>query len=226
MINFKKDLLRVSHNIIFAVMIKAEYKDKATVVNILTKSFDTNKSVNFVIKQDKNRVNRIRELMNYSFEMCFAFGEVFLSPDKRACALILFPDKKKTNIQSVLWDVSLIWNSVGIMNIGKTLQRESKIKNIHPKELMYYLWFIGVDPQHQNKGIGTKLLIEISKDSVEKERSIFLETSTIQNLPWYQNNGFEIYNSLELGYKLYFLRTPPQNSVQDTQTQNINFAHY
>lgn len=188
-------------------MIKAEYHDKGIVVDILTKSFDTNQSVNFVIKQDKSRINRIRALMNYSFEMCFAFGQVFLSPDKNACALILFPDKKSTSIKSIIWDVKLIWHSIGIKNIGKALGRESKIKKTHPQESMYYLWFIGVNPKHQHQGIGTKLLNDITQDSISKKRSIFLETSTIQNLPWYQNHSFKIYHELELDYKLYFLRT-------------------
>lgn len=188
-------------------MIKAAYSDKNIVIDILTKSFDTNKSVNYIVKQDEKRISRIEALMAYSFEICYAFGEVFLSVDKNACALILFPDKKKATIKSMLWDVQLIWNSVGVMNISKALQRESKIKNIQPKELMYYLWFIGVDPKYQHQGIGTKLLTDIVKDSLTHKRSIFLETSTVQNLPWYQSSGFEVYSDLELDYKLYFLRT-------------------
>ena len=60
-------------------MIKAAYSDKNLVVDILTDSFETNQSVNYIVKQDKKRVNRIRSLMDYSFEVCYSFGEVFLS---------------------------------------------------------------------------------------------------------------------------------------------------
>jgi len=188
-------------------MKKAVYGDKKIVIDILTKSFDTNQSVNFIIKQDQNRIHRIRALMDYSFDMCFSFGEVFLSDDKNACALILFPDKKRTTIKSIIWDIKLIWNSVGVANIGKALKRESEIKKLHPDELMYYLWFIGVNPDSQHKGIGTRLLNDISEDSTLTNRSIFLETSTVRNLPWYKKNGFKIYHELELGYKLHFLKT-------------------
>lgn len=167
-------------------MKKAVYGDKKIVIDILTKSFDTNQSVNFIIKQDQNRIHRIRALMDYSFDMCFSFGEVFLSDDKNACALILFPDKKRTTIKSIIWDIKLIWNSVGVANIGKALKRESEIKKMHPDELMYYLWFIGVNPDSQHKGIGTRLLNDISEDSTLTNRSIFLETSTVRNLPWYK----------------------------------------
>ena len=71
---------------------------------------------------------------------------------------------------------------------------------------MYYLWFIGVDPKHQNSGIGTELLKDIIKDSNLMERPIYLETSTLKNLPWHKNFGFDIYNQLDLSYKLFFLK--------------------
>lgn len=34
-------------------MIKANYNDKNLIINILTKSFDSNQSVNYIVKQDK-----------------------------------------------------------------------------------------------------------------------------------------------------------------------------
>jgi ribosomal protein S18 acetylase RimI-like enzyme len=184
----------------------ANYNDKALVVDILTKSFDTNESVNYIAKQDKNRIKRVSALMEYSFEECFMFGEVFLSDDEKACALVLYPDKKRTTVKSILLDVKLIFSCIGIENIKKALARESKIKQLQPKVMMYYLWFIGVDPEFQNKGIGSMLLNEIIKDSKHKQRLICLETSTLKNLPWYKKHGFQIYNELELSYKLFFLK--------------------
>jgi len=187
-------------------MIKAERKDKNLVVDILTKSFDTNQSVNYIVKQDEKRVQRVRSLMDYSFEVCYSFGDVFLSNDKKGCALITYPDKKKTTLKSILLDIKLIVSAVGLMNIKKTLARESLINKMHPKEPMYYLWFIGVDPEHQNEGIGSILLDDIIEDSEHKQRPIYLETSTVKNLPWYKKFGFQIYHELDLSYKLFFLK--------------------
>ena|ERR1035437_2897454 len=81
-------------------MIRAEYNDKNLVVNILAESFDVNQSVNYVIRQDNKKFERIKKLMEYSFDMCYFYGDVFLSDDKKGCALILLPDKKKTNLKS------------------------------------------------------------------------------------------------------------------------------
>jgi len=187
-------------------MIKAKYSDKNLVVDILTKSFDTNQSVNYIVKQDAKRAQRVRALMGYSFEVCYLFGDVFLSDDKRSCALITYPDKKTTTFKSILLDVKLILFAVGLKNIKKTLARETLINKIQPKELKYYLWFIGVDPEYQNEGIGSILLDEIIEDSELKKRPIYLETSTLKNLPWYKKFGFQVYHELDLSYKLFFLK--------------------
>lgn len=185
-------------------MIKAEYSDKKLVVDILTKSFDTNQSVNYIVKQDKKRVQRVSSLMDYSFEVCYLL-EMFLSDDKKACALITYPDKK-TTLKSILLDIKLILSSVGLKNIKKTLARESLINKIQPKELKYYLWFIGVDPEYQNEGIGSVLLDEIIEDSEHKKRPIYLETSTLKNLPWYKKFRFQVYHEMDLSYKLFLLK--------------------
>lgn len=186
-------------------MTKATYRDKKQILDLLVQSFQENLSVNYIVKQDRKRARRIRALMDYSFEMCYLFGNVFLTEHKKACALVLYPDKKKTTPKSILLDIKLISSCIGLKNIKKTLVRESKIKKIQPRKEMYYLWFIGVDPVWQHEGIGSTLLSEIIEDSRNKKRPVYLETSTLKNLPWYKKFGFHIYAKLNLGYELFFL---------------------
>lgn len=69
-------------------MKKAVYSDRSTVVEILTKSFNTNKSVIYAVGKREKRIER---LMRYSFNICFSFGEIYLSDDNDACILFLDP---------------------------------------------------------------------------------------------------------------------------------------
>ena len=191
-------------------MIKATSQDKSLVVRLLAESFQENKSVNYIVRQDDGKFNRIRALMDYSFEMCFQFGEVWLSEDDKACALILFPHQKRTTIRSIWLDIKLVFSAIGLSGLLKALDREGKIKAKQPKIDMAYLWFIGVDPVFHHEGIGSKLIKEIISESDAKQLPVYLETSTVKNLPWYKALGFQIYNQLELNYTLFFLKRGPE----------------
>jgi len=187
-------------------MKRAETADKTLIVEILLRSFETNKSVNYIIKQDRNRSDALKSLMEYSYDMCAMFGDVWLADDQKACALTLYPQNKRTSLKALLLDILLILNAIGIGGIRKALNRESKIKQKQPRMPMLYLWFIGVRPEEQGRGTGSKLLQEVLNDAAAKGLPVYLETSTRENLPWYQRFGFKIYDQLELGYTLYFLR--------------------
>jgi ribosomal protein S18 acetylase RimI-like enzyme len=187
-------------------MIQANIEHKDLIVGILLQSFKDNQSVNFIVRQDQQRLKRINALMEYSFEMCLQFGKVWVTEEQDACALVLYPKSKKTSVSTILADIKLIFKSIGICGIGKALKRESRIKKIQPNEDMAYLWFIGVDPLVTHRGKGTKLLQQVIDDAASDNLPVYLETSTIANLPWYENLGFEIYNQLDLGYMLFFLK--------------------
>lgn len=57
----------------------AEYADKGKIISILTESFFDNKSVNYIVQSDEKVTERIRFLMEYSFELCLISGEVFIT---------------------------------------------------------------------------------------------------------------------------------------------------
>ena len=176
---------------------------KNRAVDILSKSFRDNQSVRYVVKNDSKLDKRINALMGYSYDMCSRFGEVLMSEDENGCALLLWSDKKKT---VPYWDAKLALNAIGLNRVLKVLKRESMIKNQHPEEPFLYLWFIGVYPQYQKQGTGTKLLRKVVELSEKKDLPIYLETSMSQNLPWYEKHNFRIYGELDFGHTLYLLQ--------------------
>jgi ribosomal protein S18 acetylase RimI-like enzyme len=90
-----------------------------------------------------------------------AFGDVFLSDDRKACALLLFPEKKRLSVTTIWWDIKLVLQCSGLKNVWKVMRREAKIKALQPGDPFYYLWYIGVDPAWQKKGSGSQLLNEV-----------------------------------------------------------------
>lgn len=187
-------------------MLKVNSAKRELAIKILTSAFIENKSVNYIVRQDSRRLRRIKALMAYSFDMCMEFGDVLFSENGEACALVLYPHLKIFSFYTLWLDIKLIFKAITIWGIAKTLKRESKIKAIKPKEPMAYLWFIGVNHLHQQTGTGSRLLKEVIEYENQKELPVYLETSTRENLQWYNRFGFHVYSEIELGYKLFFLK--------------------
>lgn len=184
-------------------MIRATKAHKEIVVDILSRSFDDNTSINYIAKQDAKRQERIRYLMSYCFDICMEKGQIFLSDDESASALILDPGKKMNPVKLAMLDLGLALRCIGVDRIGKVKERETLIKAHQPKIPFYYLWFIGVKPESQGHGAGSKLLVEILRKYDENRRPFYLETSITRNLDWYEKFGFNIFNEIDIGYKLY-----------------------
>ncbi len=187
-------------------MRKANKADKAVVTGLLSRSFADNLSFQFMTGDGPEKVKKLQALMGYAFEVCTSFWEVLLSEDSKACALLVYPEKKKTNLRSLMLDLDLIWNCVGLKNVFKVMKREAAVHALHEAGHKVYVWFIGVDPAHQRKGIGSKVLLEVIKSAELQERDLILETSTLKNIPWYKDFGFQTYATVDLGYKLFFMR--------------------
>lgn len=187
-------------------MKKADASDKNTVVRILTSSFPENKSVQFIIGNHRKQTKKISRLMEYAFDICHLFGDIYLSEDRNACLLFTIPERKITNLKSAWYDAKLIFSCIGLCNISKVLKREAAIKKLHPPKPFYYLWFIGVRQEEQGKNIGTALLLDFLEKARSDHHPVYLETSIERNLPWYQKYGFTIYCDVDFGYTLYFLR--------------------
>ncbi|MBO9702141.1 MAG: GNAT family N-acetyltransferase [Sporocytophaga sp.] len=187
-------------------MIAAKIEDKSLVVDILTASFDQNISVNYVVKQDGQRKARIRRLMEYCFESCFHNGIVYLSKDRNACALILFPEQETVSLKSIMNDLRLAFSCIGPERLPKVLSRESKVKSYYPKQSIFYLRFIGVHPDFQRKGIGSSLIADIVNEARTMKKPIYLETSMAENVKFYKNMGFELFNELHLPHQLFLFR--------------------
>jgi ribosomal protein S18 acetylase RimI-like enzyme len=81
----------------------------------------------------------------------------------------------------------------GLGRAWRFQQTRMAMARYHPKAPPHeYLFFLGVRPDAQGKGLGSRLLKARLSVLDQEGRSAFLETSTPRNLPLYQGHGFEI----------------------------------
>lgn len=179
-------------------------------VNILARSFENNMSVNHLVLQDDNRSVRMRKLMAYAIDECMDFGHVLVSEDHTTCALVMFPDRKRFTWRSFWRDVKLVFGVMGIGSVYRVMAKERMVKTaqmaVSGNRPVYYIWFIGVHPNYQGHGAGSRLLGELVADSAALGRLCLLETSNQLNLPFYEKAGFVRYQTLHVGYPLFFYK--------------------
>ena len=184
--------------------------EKQLIREVLTEAFDQNRSVNYVVKQDLRREERIQALVDYSYNICLKCGDVIVNENQTAVSLIDLPHNKKSPLFMIKQDFRLVAKSIGIQRLPLVLKRESAIKKYHPKHPFCHLWYIGVLKENQRKGIGTRLLQQIIEKYGKLSMPIYLETSMENNIAWYQNNDFQIYQELkDFGFTTYMMKKEP-----------------
>ncbi|MDH4200600.1 MAG: GNAT family N-acetyltransferase [Spirochaetia bacterium] len=72
-----------------------------------------------------------------------------------------------------------------------TISDKNKL-SITGKMDYWHLFYIGVHPDHQNKGYGAQVLAPILEESDKSGIPVFLENFTDANTRFYERNGFEV----------------------------------
>lgn len=74
-----------------------------------------------------------------------------------------------------------------------------KMGKYHLDEPHWYLHAIGVDPNHQNEGLGS-VLMKHQLPNVDADGALaFLESSNPRNVPFYLRHGFEVMQVVQVG---------------------------
>jgi len=197
-----------------ACMIQADKTHKEKVIEILSECFEKNKTVNWIVKQDSKRKERIKNLMEYSFEACIDAGQIYLTEDVTGVIICSNSDDKLPILEEAYLTIHFVLKVTGIEGIGRALRREKYINQFHPKdEEFIYIWFIGLEKTEQGRGVGSAMLQEVINRSNREKLPVYVETSNDRSLNFYKRHGFEMYHiSPEdmFGFKLYFLRKLPE----------------
>jgi len=192
-------------------MLKATQADRDLVVHILHSAFEPIKednSINFVVKQDAKRSERIKYLMEFLVDDCFDFGEILLSDKRNACILIKYPHKAKTTFAVIKRYFKLAVKCTGLKNGYKALKRQAEIKKHHVKGAYIHPVIMGATSEVRGFGFGARLIKQLLEEREENNKlPVIIETTTAENLRMYQRFGFKLIKEVQTkNFPLYFLR--------------------
>ncbi len=81
----------------------------------------------------------------------------------------------------------------GLPRLPRMIAMRKAMETNHPKDRPHaYLWFLGVRPEAQGHGVGSRLLAAGLREVDAQGRHAFLESSNPANVSLYQRHGFEL----------------------------------
>lgn len=191
-------------------MRKASKKDKKLVSDILVSAFLPLKeanSINFVVKQDAKRIERMYVLMAFLFEKAISFGEVYIADNNKACVLLKYPHKEKTTLKMFFLTIRLVFKCIGIRRVFKVLRREQVAEKNYGKEKHIRPMIMGVYKEWEGKGTAARLMLEIKKKYKGNHLPVLINSASDRNTLLYQKFGFKIIKrDASLGFPITFLK--------------------
>jgi ribosomal protein S18 acetylase RimI-like enzyme len=129
----------------------------------------------------------------------YSYSEAFItSPQLEGVAVWSYSDKRKT--RNSFWRTltsGAIWQAIKIgrkpLKKMKTFDKyvEKKHSELAPFK-HWYLAVLGVDPPHQGKGYGSKLVNEMLSRIDEEGLPCYVETEGEKNVSMYKHFGFKV----------------------------------
>ncbi|ULQ50960.1 GNAT family N-acetyltransferase [Flavihumibacter fluvii] len=176
----------------------ATIQDKEKVIDIISAAFDDNPRVNWVVKQDHKRLQRIRELIRYAFETAFPRNGVMISSNEKAVAVCYRMNLKSNSIYDYYIKLRLGFKGMSPERIFWVMKRQSAISAQRPRDGNYfYFWFLAVEKEERGGRAGWELSHHIFDLARKDDIPIYAETSDERTCRIYQRVGFSLYNSFE-----------------------------
>jgi ribosomal protein S18 acetylase RimI-like enzyme len=127
-------------------------------------------------------------------ELILGVGEV-MRPAAGGAAAVWMPSESlgPNPIVKEIEALPMLLGLTGWSRFGRLLRLRDVMDAHHPTDRPHdYLWFLGVTPEAQGHGVGSRL-IKARLDALDaKGRPAFLETATEANVRLYSRHGFEV----------------------------------
>lgn len=176
-----------------AEIVPTEQGDRERVAEVLTAAFMDDPVTSWAVPVERHRAGVIRHFFRCYFDFHHGEGTVYVDSERRGAAVWALPGNWKT---SVFQDLKISrafahprhWKRAAMVSRGLLgLEREHP-----PAPAHFYLASLGVEPEHQGEGLGSRLLQPILEICDSDGIPAYLESSKESNIDFYARHGFRV----------------------------------
>jgi ribosomal protein S18 acetylase RimI-like enzyme len=165
---------------------------------VLARAFQNEPMMTHVFPDDEERARSMYSLSLGVVKYTSRYGATYIDPGENGAACWLAPGNTKATVLRAL-RTGLLGAIVGFRPASR--HRFFGIMNhcdeMHPRLVPgphWYLWLVGVDPEHQGNGLGGALLRPVLARADADGVPCYLETLNEPNVGFYTHLGFEVVN--------------------------------
>ena len=165
----------------------------------LADAFFDDPMMEWIYPDPKSRTVLGRQFMRVALDIGFPHGHVYTAGANVAGAIWSPPDVELFDDDAVTTFFTLIGEQLGprAEEVGAGLMAVSEC---HPHdEPHFYLFVLGTSSAHQGKGLGSKMMRDVLDRCDRQGLGVYLESSNIRNVPFYERHGFRVTNAVHAG---------------------------
>jgi len=175
--------------------VDARPEDIAAVAEDLSASFQSDPQFNWFLRDDARKpAARLAFFKMLLGEIALPDGMVSRPAAGGAVSIWLPSESLGPNpLWKELRALPAILRATGLARFSRIMAMREAMDKYHPMDRPHaYLWFLGVRPEVQGLGVGSRLLAAGLAKVDAEGRHAFLESSNIANVPLYRRYGFEV----------------------------------
>ena len=165
---------------------------------VLTDAFMDDPMYQVIFPDPEDRAKGLNAVWNGILKYSQKYGEVYTTPEVAGAACWLSPGNTEVTF------VGQIRTGLALYRALMKFSAEERTDFMHAMDFVdvehkrlvqgphWYLWALGVSPDHQGKGIGGRLLEPVMARAEEKGIPCYLEVVTETNVAFYEECGFKV----------------------------------
>jgi GNAT superfamily N-acetyltransferase len=182
-----------------ATVRRAAGEDVARMARTLALAFRDDPVWNWVLRGDPRRLTRLERGFELFLRRVWMEQEqTYTTASVAGVAVWEQPGQWKAGVGRQLALLPAMLRAAG-RHLPRVLRASAALEARHPRELHYYLPFLGVDPEWQGRGLGSALLAPVLERCDSEGMPAFLEASTPRNRALYERQGFAVSEEFKLG---------------------------
>jgi ribosomal protein S18 acetylase RimI-like enzyme len=156
----------------------------------LTRAFLDDPVATFCLPSERRRPRQLHAFYRGRMRTLLRDELVFCDDEQRGAALWAAPDRWQVPLRE------LVANPSYNRRTPLVLWGFARLDRLHPRRPHFYLSVLGVSPDAQGLGLGSRLIRPMLDRCDHEGVGAYLESSKAENLPFYERHGFQVTDEL------------------------------